>query len=102
MYKENLADDFEVEEIMTKINELSKKHGILCEINKILTVVSLNGGKTYLGSIKILDENKLPKFEKKLKELLKKYENSVVGREEIVPCCSPPYTSISYKICISK
>lgn len=102
MYKENIDNGFEVNEIIAKINEISKKHDILHEINEKLTVLNLNNEISYIGSIKIFDENKLPKFEKNLKELLNKYGNNSVRSEEVISCCKPPYTNISFKINISK
>ena len=102
MHKENLAKDFEKNEIIEEINRISKKHGNLDEIKDILIVVSLNNDKSYIGNIKISDENKLEEMKKDLKELLNRYGNTSLKSEEFIPCCSPPYINIRFKINSSK
>ena len=98
MHKENVTNDFEVSEIIEKINELSKKHENPHKIKNILTIVSLNNEKSYVGSIKVSDEDKLPKFEKNMKKLLDRYGKTSLKSEEVIPCCSPPYINIRFKI----
>ncbi|MCL2116589.1 MAG: hypothetical protein FWH29_10270 [Methanobrevibacter sp.] len=90
MYNENVNNDLEAKKIIEAINELLKHDEILHETDEKLTILSLNDKTSYLGSIKVYDENKLPKFEKNLKEKLNRYENKSLRSQNVVSCCQAP------------
>jgi len=102
MYEKNVDNDLEANELIETINELLKKDEILHETDKKLTVLNLSDKTSYIGSINVYDENKLPKFERELKERLNKYENKSLRSQNVVSCCQAPHTSISFKIDILK
>jgi len=102
MYKENVNNDLEAKKIIETINQLLKHDEILHETDEKLTILSLNDKTSYLGSIKVYDENKLPKFEKNLKEKLNRYKNKSLRSQNVVSCCQAPHTNISFKIDIFK
>ncbi|MDR2967164.1 MAG: hypothetical protein LBU74_04385 [Methanobacteriaceae archaeon] len=102
MYKKNVNNDLEANDIIEIINKLLKKDEILHETDEKLTILNLSDRTSYLGSINVYDENKLPKFEKELKKMLSKYENKSIRLQNVVSCCQAPHTNISFKIDILK
>ena len=101
MYKEN-ENDLESNKIIKLINNLLKEDDILHETDEKLTVLDLNDKTSYLGSVRVYDETKLPKFEKELKKRLNIYRNKSIRSQNVVSCCQVPHTSISFKIDILK
>ena len=102
MYKENVNNDFEANKVIEEIKELSEKYGILYELNEKFTVLNLNDKTSYLGSIKVFDEDKLPEFKNNIKKLLNKYGNISIRSQNVVSCCSPRHSSINFKLDIPK
>ncbi|MCL2156882.1 MAG: hypothetical protein FWH54_02540 [Methanobrevibacter sp.] len=102
MYNENVHNDLAGKEIIESMNNLLKNDEILHETDEKLTILNLSDKKSYLGSIKVYDEKKIPKFEKDLRKLLNRFENKSLRFQNVVSCCQAPYTNISFKIDIFK
>lgn len=84
-------------EILEKINNILENNQIADNLDT-LTVLNLNDKISYLGNIKIFDDNKLEKIEKEMKNSFKKYESFSLNSREVISCCRPPYNNISFKI----
>lgn len=96
MYSQKDKKDIK-SDILDEINKILKNNHIPENLDD-LTVLNLSDTISYLGNIKILDENKLDNIEKELKVLFDRYGSSSLRSEEIVSCCRPSYMNISFKV----
>ena len=86
-------------EIIIKINDVLENN----QIQKIdnLTTVNSSDKISYLGNIKVFDENKLEKIISDMNEIFNKYGSFSIRTEDIISCCKPPYKNISFKVNIN-
>jgi hypothetical protein len=83
-------------ELIARINEILDKNA-LQEIDN-LTMINSSKITSYLGSIKIFDENKLEIIKSDIGSLFNEYGNYSLRTEEVISCCKPPYKNISFKV----
>lgn len=84
-------------------NNLLKNINIILDKNNVqkidaLTTISSANTSSYLGNIKIFDENILDKLESEINKLFDEYEKSLLRTEEVIFCCKASYKNISFKV----
>jgi hypothetical protein len=58
----------------------------------------MSNKKSYLGNIRFFDLEKLNEVTTKLTTILDEYGKNSFHTEEVIPCCSPKYYLISFKV----
>ncbi|RBQ22516.1 hypothetical protein ALNOE001_18900 [Candidatus Methanobinarius endosymbioticus] len=83
-------------ELLKKINSILDKN----KVEKIDTLTIINSAKTssYLGNIKVFDENIIHNLESQINELFEQYGKFSIRTEEVTSCCKPPCKNISFKV----
>jgi hypothetical protein len=82
-------------EVVGQINDVLKKYDCEFEMDK-LSVLNLSDSVTFLGNFRVQDESKLDSINKEVKEILSKYDKLTYNSQHITPCCSLPYTAVSF------
>lgn len=82
--------------LLGNINIILDKNNVQ-EIDTLTTIASSNT-ISYLGNIKVFDENILNKLESEINKLFDQYERSSLRIEEVLSCCKASYKNISFKV----
>jgi hypothetical protein len=82
--------------LLENINTILDKNNVQ-ELDTLTTISSSNAA-SYLGNIRVFDENILDKLESEINTLFDQYGKSSLRIEEIVSCCEPTYKNISFKV----
>ena len=86
-------------ELVDKSNDILIKYSEPDTVDSV-SVMNFADKTVYLGSLKVFRYEIVPNIMKDLEKELKGYGKLIVRDQRVTPCCSPPYTHISFNITI--
>lgn len=88
-------------ELMDKSNEILIKYNETYKVEDV-SIMNASSEIIFLSSLKVYNEDLTSKIIKDLENSLKGYGNLSIRDRKVVPCCSLPYTQISFNISIPR
>ncbi len=86
-------------ELIDKSNSILEKYSEP-DIVDYVSVMNMAGKTVFLGSLKVYNTDIIPNLIKDLNRQLESYGQLVIRDQRVTPCCSHPYTHISFNVTI--
>jgi hypothetical protein len=84
-------------EVVEIANNVLKKYNQPYRVDK-LAILNSSDGVTFLGNLRVHDENQVKNILKDLEYDLKNYGKLTIKNRHVVPCCELPYNHISFNL----
>ena len=86
-------------ELVDISNKILEKYSEM-DVVESVSVMNMASKTIFLGSLKVFNYEVIPNVMRDLEKELKGYGKLIVRDQRVTPCCSPPYTHISFNITI--